>query len=212
MKRTVILLYPGFAPLDAIGPYHALAHIPDHEFMFVGLERGIVADGMNLRVEIDTAIDEIDRCDVLVVPGGMTSHVLARDGHEVIDWIRAIYPTTTWTTSVCTGSLMLGAAGILAGRRATTHWYFHDELKDYGAIAVDKRVVIDGNVMTGAGISAGIDMALTLNARLAGDEWAQMTQLDMEYAPEPPFNAGHPTTAPIEVTARVRAMFDSAFS
>jgi transcriptional regulator GlxA family with amidase domain len=134
---------------------------------------------------------------------------MARSGHRLVDWIAEIHPTTQFTASVCTGALMLGAAGILAGRRATTHWYSHAELADHGAIPTDERVVVDGKIVTAAGVSAGIDMALMLTERIAGTQYAQAAQLDMEYDPQPPLRSGHPRTAPSEVTQWLRGMYDA---
>jgi len=206
--RTLMLLFPGFTVLDAFGPYHALGMLPGSEFDFVAEHRGPLTTG-KVTLEVPVSIDDVDSCDLLVVPGGIPAIVMARDGHPLIDWIRQVHPTTTWTTSVCTGALMLGAAGVLDGVRATTHWYSHAELANYGAIPVDERVVVDGKVITAAGVSAGIDMALTLTEMIAGTDYAQATQLDMEYSPEPPLDAGHPRTAPAAVTAWLRAMYDS---
>lgn len=205
--RTCILLFPGFTALDAIGPYHGLGHLPDYELSFVAERPGPVSDGGKLSIEAQIGFDQVDRCDLLIVPGGVAAVAMARSGHPAIDWIRAIHPTTQWTASVCTGALLLGAAGVLEGLRATTHWYVHGELADHGAIPTDARVVFDGKVVTAAGVSAGIDMALALNERIAGTAYAQATQLDMEYDPQPPFDAGHPRTAPAEVTAFVSQMY-----
>ncbi len=205
--RTCILLFPGFTALDAIGPYHGLGHLPGYELSFVAEQPGPVSDGGKLTIEAQLGLDQVDRCDLLIVPGGVAAVTMARSGHPAIDWIRAIHPTTQWTASVCTGALLLGAAGVLQGLRATTHWYVHGELADHGAIATDARVVFDGKVVTAAGVSAGIDMALALNERIAGTAYAQATQLDMEYDPQPPFAAGHPRSAPAEVTAFVAQMY-----
>ena len=207
--RTAMLLFPGFTALDAFGPYHALAHLPDHEFTFVAEHAGPLSDGGKITIDVPVAIDEIDRCDLLVVPGGIPAITMARTGHPLVDWIRDVSPTTTWTASICTGSLMLGAAGLLEGRRATTHWYSHGELAVHGAIPTDERVVFDGNIVTAAGVSAGIDMALQLTERIAGLAYAQATQLDMEYDPRPPSRAGSPRTAPAEVTTWLTGMYDA---
>jgi transcriptional regulator GlxA family with amidase domain len=206
--RTAMLLYPGFTPLDAFGPYHSLAHLPGNEFTLVAEHAGPVSDGAYVTIDVPTGIDEIDHCDLLIVPGGVAAITMAREGHPLIDWIRAVHPTTQWTTSVCTGALMLGAAGVLHGLRATTHWYAHAELADYGAIPTDERVVFAGKVVTAAGVSAGIDMALKLTEHIAGLDYAQATQLDMEYDPRPPFQSGHPRTAPETVTTWLRGMYD----
>lgn len=206
--KTAMLLFPGFTVLDAIGPYHALASIPDWEFTFVAEHAGPVSNGGSFTMDAPVGIDDIDQPDLLVVPGGIAAIELAHTGGPLIDWIRDVHPGTTWTTSVCTGALMLGAAGILDGLRATTHWYTQPRLADYGAIPTDERVVRDGKVITAAGVSAGIDMSLTLAALIAGDQYAQAAQLDMEYDPQPPFNSGHPRTAPPDVYNWLRGMYD----
>ena len=206
--KTAILLYDGFTPLDAIGPYHAIGGLPGFEFSFVAEHRGPVSNGGNFTMEAQQSIDEIDALDVLLVPGGVAAITMAPAGGPLVEWIRAIHPTTTWTTSVCTGSLLLGAAGVLQGIPATTHWYCLDDLAAYGAIPVSERVVEHGKVMTAAGVSAGIDMGLRLAERIACTSYAQAVQLDMEYDPDPPFQSGHPRCAPPEVTAFVKGMYD----
>lgn len=207
--RTAILLFPGFTALDAIGPYHALAGLPGYDFAFVAEKAGPVSNGGSFTMEAQLGIDELPHVDVLVVPGGVSAIAMARTGHVLIDWIKQVHPNTQWTTSVCTGALMLGAAGVLRGVPATTHWYTHAELADYGAIPTDQRVVEHGKIITAAGVSAGIDMGLTLAAHLVSTEYAQAVQLDMEYDPQPPFNAGHPRSAPPGVTTWLRGMYDS---
>lgn len=206
--KTAMLLFPGFTALDAIGPYHALASMPGWDFTFVAEHAGPVSNGGSFTMEAPVGIDDIGQPDLLVVPGGITAIQLARHPGVLVDWIRDVHPGTTWTTSVCTGALMLGAAGVLDGLRATTHWYTHAELAEYGAIPTHARVVLDGKVMTAAGVSAGIDMSLTLAGLIAGEHFAQAAQLDMEYDPEPPFNSGSPTTAPPDVAAWLRSMYD----
>ena len=209
MKQIAMLLYPGFTPLDAIGPYHALSQFPGYEFSYVALEAGPISDGTSTILMAQKSISELSKVDILVVPGGLPAITMARTGDPLIDWIAKIHPTTEWTISVCTGALMLGAAGVLKGVPATTHWYSHSELKDYGAIPTDERVVESGKIMTSAGVSAGIDMSLTLAMRMFGQEFAETMQLDMEYDPKPPFDAGHPRTAPARVHSKLRDLFDS---
>jgi transcriptional regulator GlxA family with amidase domain len=204
-----IALFDGFTVLDAVGPYHTVAHTPGYEFAFVAERAGMVGNGGSFSMVAHRSIDEVDAVDVLIVPGGLAAITMAETGGPLVDWIRAVHPTTTWTTSVCTGSLLLGAAGVLEGKRATSHWYALDDLSRYGAIPTDERVVEDGKVITAAGVSAGIDMGLILSAHLAGADYAQAVQLDMEYDPAPVFSSGHPRTAPPEVTAFVRDMYDS---
>jgi transcriptional regulator GlxA family with amidase domain len=209
MKQIAMLLYPGFTPLDAIGPYHALSQFPGYEFSYVALEAGPISDGTATTLIAQKSISEISSVEILIVPGGLPAITMARAGDPLIDWIAKIHPKTEWTISVCTGALMLGAAGILKDVPATTHWYSHSELKDYGAIPTDERVVEYGKIITAAGVSAGIDMSLTLAMRLFGQEFAETMQLDMEYDPKPPFSAGHPRTAPAKVHLNLRELFDS---
>jgi transcriptional regulator GlxA family with amidase domain len=209
MKHIAMLLYPGFTPLDAIGPYHALSQFPGYEFSFVAENAGPVSDGGVTIMQAQKGISEISHVDILVVPGGLPAITMSRTGGPLIDWIAKVHPTTEWTISVCTGALMLGAAGVLKGVPATTHWYSHSELANYGAIPTDERVVESGKIMTAAGVSAGIDMSLVLASRIFSQEFAETMQLDMEYDPKPPFNAGHPRSAPAKVHAELRGLFDS---
>ena len=206
--RIAMLLYPGFTALDAIGPYQALAGAPGYEFTFVAERRGLVGNGGSFTMEAPMSIDELDEVAVLVVPGGVAAIELAHKGGPLIEWIRAMHANTQWTTSVCTGALMLGAAGVLTDVPATTHWYCMDDLRAYGAVPVNERVVEHGKIITAAGVSAGIDMGLVLVEHLAGTEYAQAVQLDMEYDPAPPFQSGHPRSAPPQVTAHVKGMYD----
>ena len=205
--RIAIFLYPGMTALDAIGPYEVLSRLPDVEIAFTGLQRGtITVDSGFLSLVADHAIDEVETADILVVPGG--PDVRAQCGNpQVVDWIRKIHATTQWTTSVCTGALILGAAGLLEGLAATSHWLARDELVNFGATPTPARVVEAGKIVTAAGVSAGIDMALTLMARIAGKTQAQATQLLIEYDPQPPFHAGSPETAPKTVVEALRAEF-----
>jgi transcriptional regulator GlxA family with amidase domain len=152
-----------------------------------------------LHLRIDTTFADVPRPDVLLAPGGPVAAQYAADGHPIVDWIRAAHPHTAWTTSVCTGALLLGAAGLLNGVPATTHWSAYDALASYGAQPTEQRVVTSGRIVTGAGVSAGIDLALTLAANIAGPEVAQGIQLAIEYDPQPPFDAGAPSKAPKSV-------------
>jgi transcriptional regulator GlxA family with amidase domain len=202
--RIAILIFDRLTALDAIGPYEVLSRLPGAELHFVGPERGMVrADTGALGLSADRALYEVSDPDVLVIPGGEGNRPLL-ENDEVLEWVRGAHETSTWTTSVCTGALVLGAAGILAGKRATTHWAYLDHLGALGAVAVRERVVEDGKLMTAAGVSAGIDMALTLAARLAGAEVAQAVQLGIEYDPEPPFDAGTPEAAGPDLVEVVR--------
>ncbi len=198
------LLFPRVQPLDIAGPYDVLASMPDNSVRLVWKTRDAVVSATGMVLVPDTTFDDCPPLDVLCVPGGSGVGDLLQDD-ETLAFVRSQGERARYITSVCTGSLVLGAAGLLRGRRATTHWAFHELLEPFGAIAVHGRVVRDGNLFTGGGITAGIDFALALAAELAGDEAAQALQLGLEYAPAPPFNAGSPDTAPRAIVERVRA-------
>ena len=207
MTQIAIALYPGMTMLDAIGPYQVLTWLPDADVVLVGADRGTVADDKGLlRVEVEHTFDEVSAPDVIVVPGGFVTRSMAVPGDPLVEWVRAVHPGTTWTTSVCTGALILGAAGVLDGLDATTHWIAYEQLAAFGARPTEERVVVRGKVITGAGVSAGIDMALRLAIELAGVEVAQAIQLGLEYDPQPPVDAGAPSKAPPEVKALVEAI------
>ncbi len=191
-----VLLYPGFTALDAVGPYEVLARLPDTRVVFVGRQAGaVVADTGALTMVAERAMDELREPDVVVIPGGLQGSFAAAADAGYVDWVRTAHVTSTWTTSVCTGALMLGAAGILRGQTATTHWAAKDYLARYGATYVSERVVENDRVMTAAGVSAGIDMGLRLAAHLAGPALAGAVQLSIEYDPQPPYAAGSLGTA-----------------
>jgi putative intracellular protease/amidase len=191
----VIPIFPDFTALDAVGPYEVLRGLPDAKVVFAAAERGIVrTDSQAIGLHADVALHEIDSADVLVVPGGWGSRAAMKD-EALLDWIRRIHSTTRYTTSVCTGSLILGAAGLLTGLDATTHWSRVQALESTGARYTEQRVVQQGKIVTAAGVSAGIDMALTLAAQIAGDDVAKSLQLSIEYDPQPPFDAGSPAKA-----------------
>jgi transcriptional regulator GlxA family with amidase domain len=197
--KTSILIFDGITALDAIGPYEVLSRPPGWEVEFVGKARGEVrADSGTLGLSADRSLDEVAETDIVLVPGGKGNRPLLED-EEVLDWLRRLDERSTLTTSVCTGSLVLGAAGLLQGKRATGHWLHLEKLRDYGAEPVRERWVEDGKVLTAAGVSAGIDMALYLLGREAGPEAAQTVQLGIEYDPKPPFDAGSPEKAPATV-------------
>ncbi len=203
--HIAIVLYPGFTALDMVGPFEVLAFLPGAETVLVAEQAGLVRDETGLLgLTAGAAFEEVTRPDVVVVPGGPGQTQQMADG-PLHAWLRAVDHTSTWMTSVCTGSLILAAAGLLAGRRATTHWLAADQLAAFDVTSVDDRVVIDGHYVTGAGVSAGLDMALTLAGRLAGDHAAQMRQLSIEYAPQPPYDAGSRHTAPVAVVDELLA-------
>lgn len=203
--QIAVLLYDRFTALDAVGPYETLSRIPDAETVFVAERPGSVrTDNGVLGIVADKALDEVTRPDIVIVPGGPHPEVEMKNS-AVLDWLRAVDATTTWTTSVCTGSLLLAAAGLLDGRRATSHWLYLDRLVPFGAEPTGERVVFDGKYVTAAGVSSGIDMGLGLLGRISGDEYAQAVQLLCEYDPQPPYDAGSPDKAPAELVARMRA-------
>jgi transcriptional regulator GlxA family with amidase domain len=204
--QIAIGLFPGFTSLDAIGPYQAFVDVPGVELVFCAARSGMVIDDHGLTYQIERSFAEVEKPDVLVIPGGTSAYRLARDSEPIVDWIRTAHPTTTYTTSVCTGALLLGAAGLLERRPATTHWTAYDELRTYGAQPTEQRVVIDGKVITAAGVSAGIDMALTMVGQLFGVETAQAVQLGIEYDPQPPFDAGAPSKADPQIRAVVETV------
>jgi putative intracellular protease/amidase len=208
--QIAILVYDHMTALDAVGPYEVLSRLPGAETIVVGEQRGSVrCDTGSLAFVADAALDEVTQPDLLVVPGwsGSTQENLLRPG-RVHDWLRAVDAHTTWTTSACTGAIVLAAAGLLDGRQATTHWLALDWLADLGAIPADQRVVRDGKYVTAAGVSAGIDMALTLAAAIAGDQTAKAIQLLIEYDPQPPFDSGSVHKAPVEIVESIRAVRD----
>ncbi len=182
------LIFDGVMALDAIGPYDVLSNIPDTSITFVGETRGLKRNQRgSLGLSADRAISEVNRADILVVPGGFGEEEV-RKNPAMLEWVRAIHATTQWTASICTGALILGAAGILDGLEATTHWAAREQLRSFGATPVTQRIVEQGKVITAAGVSAGIDMALHLTRRIAGDEVAQAIQVAIEYDPQPPFD------------------------
>lgn len=207
--QIAIGLYPEFTVLDAVGPYQVLSNLPGAEVVVCAAERGHLADDNGLLTfDIAHTFDDVPAPDVLLVPGGFVTRRLARDGHPIVEWIRRAHETTTFTTSVCTGALLLGAAGLLEGRPATTHWFAYDQLARYGAQPTEQRVVRDGKIITGAGVSAGIDLALTLVAEIGGRGAAEAIQLAIEYDPQPPFDAGAPSKASPEILELLRSIMD----
>jgi putative intracellular protease/amidase len=201
-----IPLYDRFTALDAVGPYEVLSRIPGATVHFLG------ADGAGpkttetemLTLETEGALSDLPQPEIVVVPGGFGTRKLMEDD-ATLEWLRAAHETSQWTTSVCTGSLLLGAAGILDGLRATSHWLELETLRELGAEPTGERVVEQGKVITAAGVSSGIDMALLLTARIAGEQVAQAIQLGIEYDPQPPFDSGSPEKAAPEIVEFLRA-------
>jgi len=201
-----IPLYDGFTALDAVGPYDVLSRIPGADVKFVAVEAGPKRseNGM-LAMTADHAIADVPSPEILVVPGGYGTRRLLGD-EELLAWIRGVHETSTFTTSVCTGALLLGAAGVLDGLDATTNWAELASLADFGANPTSQRVVVQGKVITAAGVSAGIDMALMLAAELVHDDLAKAIQLGIEYDPQPPYDCGSPEKAGPELVELLRGV------
>ncbi|MDO9712621.1 DJ-1/PfpI family protein [Paracraurococcus lichenis] len=201
--RIGFLLFPRLTQLDFTGPFEVLGRLPGAEVRTLWKQAGPVRSDTGLVILADTALADCPQLDLVCVPGGPGVAALMED-EEVLAFLRRQAAGARWVTSVCTGALVLGAAGLLRGRRATTHWASHDFLAVLGAIPVQARVVRDGNLLTGGGVTAGIDFALTIAAEIAGEAAAQAIQLGIEYAPAPPFAAGHPSIAPAAVLEAAR--------
>jgi cyclohexyl-isocyanide hydratase len=197
------LLFDGLDQIDLTGPFEVLSRIPNTTYRLYGKTGETIRDMKGLRLTPDAALADAPQLDVLHVPGGFGQEALMED-EEVLGWIRQQTAGAHSIFSVCTGALICGAAGLLKGRRATTHWASFHLLPFFGAIPVNERVVVDGNWVFAAGVTAGIDGALRLAAELRGEEAAQTIQLHMVYAPEPPFNSGTPETAPAAILERAR--------
>jgi putative intracellular protease/amidase len=204
--RIAIPLYDRFTALDAVGPYEVLSRVPGAQVHWLATAPGPVrTDNDMLGLVADAAYEELPDPEIVLVPGGLGTRALL-DDERILGWIRRAHETSEWTTSVCTGSLLLGAAGVLDGLDATSHWTELETLERFGARPSDRRVVEQGKVITAAGVSSGIDMALVLAARLAGPEVAQMIQLGIEYDPQPPFDSGSRGKAPNQIVERLLAL------
>jgi transcriptional regulator GlxA family with amidase domain len=193
MKTVGLVLYPKFTALDIVGPFQTLVDVPGLDVFFAAAEKGLVADHTGrLALNATHSFDEIESLDVLVVPGGFADRDID-SSNDVVQFVKKIHPTTTWTTSVCTGSIYLAHAGVLKGLNATTHWASYDRLRNLGALPTEQRVIKEGKIITAAGVSSGIDMGLSLVAALEGAEMAKLIQLAIEYDPQPPFDSGAPS-------------------
>ncbi|MGW2858704.1 DJ-1/PfpI family protein [Streptomyces sp. NPDC001205] len=204
--QIAVVLYPGFTALDAIGPYDTLSRLPGAETVFVAEQAGPVSnESGSLTLVAEKSFAEVTRPDLVIVPGGPPEAVEPHlDGGPLLDWLRVAYAASTWTTSVCTGSLLLAAAGLLTGRRATSHWLALDRLAAFGVTPTGERVVMDHKYVTAAGVSSGLDMGLALIGRIVGDRYAQAVQLLVEYDPQPPYDAGSPDKAPADLVEHFR--------
>jgi transcriptional regulator GlxA family with amidase domain len=207
--QVAYLLYDRFTALDITGPHDVFNSVPGNESIFVAEEAGPVRNESDtLSLVADASLDEVTSPDIVVVPGGFGNRLLL-DHEPLHEWIRGVHETSTWTTSVCTGSLLLAAAGLLDGAPATTHWLARKRLAELGAQPVPDRVVEHGKIITAAGVSSGIDMALHLVKKINGPEVAQAVQLGIEYDPEPPLDAGSPEKAPPEIVELVTSVFEA---
>jgi transcriptional regulator GlxA family with amidase domain len=204
--QIAILLFDEITVLDAIGPYEVLSRIPGATVTWVASMPGLKKAKGGLSLMADHYLDDAARPQIILVPGGSGVEEVMKDP-SVIQWLRTAHETSLFTTAVCTGTLVLGAAGLLNGLKATTHWNYRERLTEFGAEAVSERVVRDGKIVTAAGVSAGIDMALRLVQWVAGDKAAQAIQLGIEYDPAPPFDSGSPEKAPPEVLDMVRKAY-----
>lgn len=209
MKAVGLVLYPQFTALDIVGPFQTLVDVPGLNVFFIAAQKGPIVDHTGkLKLEATHSFSEIDALDVLVVPGGFADRDI-NETNDVVRFVQKIHPTTTWTTSVCTGSIFLAHAGILNGLRATTHWASYDRLQKLGAVPTDQRVVQEGKIITAAGVSSGIDMGLVLVAALEGEEMAKVIQLAIEYDPQPPFDSGTPSKVSPEFKKFVFSIFSN---
>ena len=196
--------------LDAIGPHEILCRLPNATVQRAAKIPGPIQTDSHVLLTAETALSDIAHADVLLIPGAGSATTL-QSHPDILEWVRVIHATTTWTTSVCTGSLILGAAGILKGIRATTHWAALDRLALWGASPTRARIVEEGKVITAAGVSAGIDMALYLSEKIAGTAFAQALQLGIEYDPEPPFDTGSPEKAPATLVDALKSRMCARF-
>lgn len=211
--KTAILLYEGLTALDAIGAYEVLSLVPEMEVCFVAVERGAKrSDNGFLSLIADYELSEVPNPDIILVPGSSANTQDAMSDTQILNWLRTAHETSLWTTSVCSGALILGAAGLLEGKKATTHWIAKDYLKNFGAEAASERFIEQGKIITAAGVSAGIDMALYLTSKITDEETAQSIQLLIEYDPRPPFDSGSIEKASPDVIKIATARMQKAMS
>lgn len=209
VKTIGILVYDGYNTLDAIGPYQVLSQLMGAKVFLIAKEKGMVRNQTGLKVQVDTGIADVKQLDILVIPGGAAETFKLTKDTVVLNWIKQIDKTTTYTASVCTGAWILGATGLLQGKNATTNWYRAEEMMNsYGATFKEERWVKDGKYWTGAGVTAGLDMSLAIINDLMGEKYTQGVMLDLEYDPQPPFNAGSVKKTDPIVVDMMREMYD----
>lgn len=209
IKTIGILLYDGYNTLDAMGPYHVLSELMGVKAFFIGKEKGLVRNQFGMQVQVDYALKDVKELDVLVIPGGAKETFMLTQDTAVLNWIRQIDQTTTYTTSVCTGAWVLGATGLLKGKNVTTNWYRAEEImKMYGANFKQERWVRDGKYWTSAGVTAGLDMSLAIINELMGEKYTKGVMLDLEYDPNPPYKAGSVKNTDQIVIDMMQEMYD----
>lgn len=205
--EIIIYLYDGFTALDAIGPYEVLSRLPNAEVKFVSNQKGLIeSDTGYLKIATEFSISEVDKADILLIPGSVISFLKVAKDKTLLRWIRKVHETTSWTTSVCSGSIILGASGLLSGLKATSHWATLPLLEEYGSMPSSERYVLEGKIITAQGVSAGIDMSLFLASKMFGDEIAKSIQLFIEYNPKPPFDSGDVQTASEEIIRKTKVL------
>ncbi|MBX9779683.1 MAG: DJ-1/PfpI family protein [Chitinophagaceae bacterium] len=211
IKTVGILLYDGFTTMDAMGPYQVLSELMGVKVFFVGRHKGLVSNTNGMKIQCDTSIAEVKHLDILVIPGGFKETYKATRDMELLDRIKQIDSTSTYTASVCTGAWILGATGLLKDKEATTHWYGKKILADeFGAIIQDKRFVKTGKYWTSAGVTAGMDMSLALVNEIMGEKYTQAVMLDIEYNPKPPISGGSEQNTDKDIVEGIRTMYDGA--
>ena len=201
--KIAILLFDDFTALDVVGPYEVLSKIPNSKVYMVAVKPGLYKDIKGLQISADYSLKDIGNPDILIIPGGFGIDSLLNN-QEIISWLQDAYISSKWTVSVCSGALLLGAAGILKDCKATTHWNRKEQLAKYGANIQNERYFKDGKIITSAGVSAGIDMSLYLLSLVVNENYAKAVQLGMEYDPQPPFDSGSPEKAPEEIVDKIR--------
>lgn len=209
IKTIAIFLYDGFTPLDVVGAYQVLGGIMGAEIRTVAKQKGLIKSDNVLTFSADYSFSEISQADILLVPGGLQGTYQVCQDKETLDWIKKIHEKTVYTTSVCTGSWILAAAGVLKGKSAACHWYGKEILENYGAKFSDNRWVKEGKIYTAAGVSSGIDMGLALASEIMGEDYAKAIQLSIQYDPQPPFDAGTPSKSDTKTVEWLRGMYDN---
>jgi putative intracellular protease/amidase len=209
VKTIAILLYDGFTPLDVVGAYQVLSAIMGAQIKTVAKQKGLVKSDNVLIFNADYNFLEVSQADILLVPGGLQGTYQVCQDKETLAWIQKIHETTLYTTSVCTGSWILAAAGVLKGKTAACHWYGKEILENYGAKFSESRWVKEDKIYTAAGVSSGIDMGLALAGEIMGEDYAKAIQLSIQYDPQPPFDAGTPSKSDVKTVEWLKGMYDS---